>query len=321
MHSDAFRGFYTMLAHEHFPFDVLAAGELGRWAREGRLDRYCVVVLPDQPDLPPETAAALDAYVESGGRLLAAGRTGFAAAGRSCAAGPCALASLGLARAEDVLEDSRATYCMLDGEDTLEALPQTGMFFVHGPFARGKARAGVRALYPVQRGLYGPPEKVQWWDDPADSPVSGEYGAFHAASGAGESVFFPFDLGALYWRYQESAHRALVGHWVRRFLDAGGDRPHVGAHGAPLAVQLSAHRVGDTCDVLVHLVNYSGCQRSHFEMPIPVRGITLYGTGSPARVVLLRADVEAEVHTGPGDWSATVPELGLFEAVLVEEML
>jgi hypothetical protein len=321
MHGEAFRGFYTALAHEHFPFDVLAAGELDRWAAEERLGRYCAVVLPDQPALPPETAAALDSYVEAGGRLLAAGRTGFEADGRSFAPGGCALASLGLGRVDGALKDSRATYCMLDGEDGLEALPQTRAFFVHGPFAQGEARDGARALYPVQRGLYGPPEKVQWWDDPADSPVSGEYGAFHVVHGRGETICFPFDLGALYWRYQESAHRALVGHWIRAFLDGGEGRPHVGVHGAPLGVQLSAHRVGDTGDVLVHLVNYTGCQRSHFEMPIPVSGIMLFGTGDPKRITALRAGVGPEIHRGPGDWSITVPELGLFEAILVEGML
>jgi hypothetical protein len=321
MHSDALRGFYTALSHEHFAFDVLAAGELDRWAAEDRLGRYCVLVLPDQPGLPEATARVLDSYVEDGGRLLAAGRTGFEADGAGFAPGDCALQSLGLSHVDGALADSRATYCMLDGADALEALPDTRMFPVHGPFAHGEACRDARALYPAQRGLYGPPEKVQWWDDPADSPVRGEYGAFHRTFGRGETVYFPFDLGALYWRYQQTAHRALTGHWVRAFLDAGECRPHVGIHGAPLGVQLSVHRIGDSSDVLVHLVNYTGCQRSHFEMPISVPGITLYGTGEPQTVASLRTEAELDVHRGPGDWSVTVPEMGLFEAILVEEML
>jgi hypothetical protein len=259
--------------------------------------------------------------VAAGGRIVAAGRTGFpAGAGGDASWGECALRCIGLGLADRVLADSRASYAMLD-EEPLEALPETRCFAVHGAFGRGRPRDGAEALYPVQRGLYGPPEKVQWWDDPADSPVWGEYGAYRMELGEGETVYFPFDLGALYWRYYQSAHRELIAHWVRRFLAAAGDGPRVCVHGAPLAVQLSVHRIGESADVLVHLLNYSGCQRNHAEMPLPVAGLTLFGTGSPSRVAALGSGRELEVHRGPGEWSAAAPELRLFEAYLIEEML
>lgn len=321
MHGDSMRGLYLALAHSHVPFDVLAAGELDRFGAERRLDRYCVVVLPDQPDLPAETCKGIDDYVQGGGRMVAAGRTGFAARPSDVPWGPNTLECIGLASADRVLTDSRATYCMIDEDGRLAGLPRTAMFLIHGEFACGSLRDGAAALYPAQRGLYGPPEKVQWWEDCGASPVGGEYGAYHMPFGGGECLYLPFDVGALYWRYQQTAHRALVGQWVRAFLAAGECRPHVGVSGAPAAVQLFVHRVGERPDVLVHLVNYGGCYRDHFDAPLPVRGITLFGTGSPARVIALAADRELDVHRGPGDWSVTVPELNLFEAVLVEGML
>jgi hypothetical protein len=73
--------------------------------------------------------------------------------------------------------------------------------------------------------------------------------------------------------------------------------------------------------VIVHLVNYSGCQKDHCEMPLPVQDVTLYGTGSPSRVRALKAEEDLDMHRGAGGWSAVVREIRLFEALVIEEML
>jgi hypothetical protein len=319
-HSAAVRGFYTALMHKQIPFDVLAAERLEQWGQEDRLRDYAVIIMPDNPDLPYATGEALDSFVKDGGRLIAAGRTGFVSRDETGPWGASRLACIGLETATQVLDDSRATYCMLD-DDPLEELPETRAFLVHGAFASGHALSSAETLYPVQRGLYGPPEKCQWWDDASNSPVKGEYGAYRMPYGEGESVYFPFDLGRLYWLYYQSAHRELIGHWVRRFLATDENAPRVGVHGAPMAVQLSAHRIGESRDAMVHLVNYSGCQKNHCEMPLPVQDVTLYGTGSPARVRALEADEDLDIHRGAGGWSVILRELRLFEALVIEEML
>jgi len=319
-YSDAMRGTYLALLHKHVPFDVLVADELDRWASEGKLSQYAVLILPDNAGLPLATVRALDEYVAAGGRLLAAGRTGFAAPPTAESWGECRLSSTGLRIADPVLQDSRATYCMLE-EDPLRELPDTRMFVVHGPFGRGTMRREARALYPAQRGMYGPPEKCQWWDDAADSPVEGEYGAYWMPFGEGETVYFPFDLGALYWRHYQSAHRELIGHWIGRFLAADEGHPRIGVRNAPLAVQLTWHRIGGGRDAIVHLLNYTGCQKNHFEAPIRLPGVELHGTGSPRRVTALKAGRELPVETGPAGWSVRVPELGLFEAIVTEDLL
>ncbi len=320
-YSDAMRGFYLALLHKHVPFDVLVADELDRWASEGRLGNYAVVVLPDNAGLAPATAEALDESVAGGGRLLAAGRTGFAASEGAQAWGECRLASVGLRMADAVLQDTRATYCMLD-EAPLDELPDTRMFLVYGYLAAGPARGRAKAMYPVQRGMYGPPEQCQWWDAPPDDPrTAGEYGAYRMPYGEGETIYFPFDLGGLYWRHYQSAHRELIGHWVGRFLAGDEGLPRIAIRGAPLAVQLTWHRIGQSRDAIVHLLNYTGCQKNHFETPIPLRGIELHGTGSPRRVCALKAERELAAERGAGGWSVRVPELGLFEAIVIEGLL
>ena len=47
----------------------------------------------------------------------------------------------------------------------------------------------------------------------------------------------------------------------------------------------------------------------------------LFGTGRPERATALRLGAELDIHRGPNDWSVTVPELALFEAVVIEGML
>jgi hypothetical protein len=318
-HSEAMRGFYLALSQLHLQFDVLAAGQLDCWAQVGRLGHYAVAVLPDHPGLPRATAAAIGQYIASGGRVLAAGRTGLCADPTRSRPGDAPPVWTGLEHVVRVLDDSRATYCTL-AEGPLPGLPDTAAFVVNGYFASGWPSPGARALYPAQRGLYGPPEKCRWWRNPPDSPAHGEHGAYGVSLGKGEAVYFPFDLGRLYWLYHQSAHRQLIGHWVRRFLAASGPGAALELDNAPLCVHVTAHRVGDTPEILVHLLNYSGCQATHFEMPLPISGAVLRGSGSPGRAAALRAAKELAVEPVGDGWRAEVPTIGLFEAILLEGM-
>jgi hypothetical protein len=52
-----------------------------------------------------------------------------------------------------------------------------------------------------------------------------------------------------------------------------------------------------------------------------LRGIELHGTGSPTRICTLKAERELAAERGAGGWSVRVPELGLFEAIVIEGLL
>lgn len=63
------RGWIRVLTERHIPFDETLSGGIGKTD----LDRYWAVILPDKGRLDPKSVAALRAYVERGGTLLASG--------------------------------------------------------------------------------------------------------------------------------------------------------------------------------------------------------------------------------------------------------
>ncbi|MEA4824192.1 MAG: alpha-amylase family protein [Clostridiaceae bacterium] len=71
-HTAAFRGFFEILTREHVQFDVIDEVSL----TDGTLDRYELALLPTVACMTKAQAAAVEAFVQRGGRLISTGDTG-----------------------------------------------------------------------------------------------------------------------------------------------------------------------------------------------------------------------------------------------------
>jgi hypothetical protein len=181
-----------------------------------------------------------------------------------------------------------------------------GDFFEYEPV--GGIETKMHLIHDV---MYGPPEKCYIVSE-SDIPVLmvNRYGTGAAAS-------LPFQLGSMYREWGNQGHAML----------AKGLMTNVLASDLRLNVQCSplvevTHRADpDGRFEWIALYNQSGRLGNSFHKPIPIHDISidLNTTRTVKQVRLLKDDTNLKIDTLSGNAiSVTVPELDVYEIVLVE---
>jgi hypothetical protein len=325
-----YRGAYRALVESHLPFDVLGAGWVAEKGAGGDLARYRAIVLPNAACLDDGQIAALDAYVEAGGGLVATHETGQYDAGGAAREGDAGravgLRSLGaeavLARADGM----RGAYFQVTPEVVAEygcdfgapgAAGGTELIALDQGYLYVRPRAGARtslALIPPFR--FGPPEKCY------GEVVTAHPGALWHDFGRGRTAYFPWPVDRLFHdvsmpEYRELLRAAVT--WVAR----GAPSPVEAGQGTHPCVEVTVHDQAGTGRRIVHLVNFSGHQDRSFHDPLEIRGIELRieppQAGAPGRARALVAGQELPLRAEANGWvGVTVPSLELLEAVILE---
>jgi hypothetical protein len=303
---NAARGLYQALADARIPFWMTNANQL-RGAKNARL--YDVVILPHVTALADEDAAVLDAFVESGGLLIATGYTG-------------GLRKDGKPRASQPMRSSPvASFGMpVDGHgwslDMIRAsLPLgPGRIPIDAEFFPVKARNGAVSLIPFapdQR--FGPPEFS--YAEPG-KPARSDPGALLMAYRRGHSVHIPWMPDWLYYRDGIDAHRDLISALVARYAPP----PQLVLEG-PGAVEMMAMRQPQTGKLLVHVINYSGQRNTRYADPVPIHGLQLGvrgPVGGTAQMLVAGKAIRGRRRSGDADhlWF-DLPPVKAFEAVQI----
>ncbi len=274
------------------------------------LARYDAILMPNVACIGDAEAAALDAYVEAGGLLVATGETGFYD-DRGVARPAQALAALPVSDLRARRRDMRGAYFRIGAEE-LPSLPDTGLLYLDGrylhPAVRDEAETMLR-LIPPQR--FGPPE-LCFPDINSDLP-----GVVSAAHGRGRGVYLPWLPDWLYHRDSLPDHRELIAGLIRRNVPAA---PVLLDGAGP--VELTVHRQGGTGRWLVQLVNYSGQRNNLYEDPVAIHGLRLgirAGSAGRARALVADRNLSPEAAAGEGGHTRfALPPLGAFEAISIE---
>lgn len=305
-----FRGAYRALLEARIPFDMVSDERVAGTGGQALLARYDAILMPNVACIGDAEAAALDAYVEAGGLLVATGETGFYD-DRGVARPAQALAALPVSDLRARRRDMRGAYFRV-GAGELPSLPDTGLLYLDGRYLHPAVRDGAETmlrLIPPQR--FGPPE-LCFPDVDSDLP-----GVVSAPHGQGRGVYLPWLPDWLYHRDSLPDHRELIAGLIRRNAPPA---PVVLEGAGP--VELTVHRQATTGRWLVHLVNYSGQRNNLYEDPVAIHGLRL-GIRAKAvgRARALVADAEL-VPEAAGDetgrtWLA-LPPLGAFEAISIE---
>lgn len=300
-----FRGLYETLQQSHVPFDVVAQEYLESVAAAGELDRFALLVLPDLGPLAEPVAAALDGFVERGGRLLSTGSTALA----DEAVG---LKSLPAVRRDAVRSGPDHLFGAYvaahpDGAEERHTYPPP-VLPIHGSYHYLSLRDGVKTgLTVLAQAPYGPPEKC-YGQRPIDHPgyVIGDYGK-------GRTALIPWTIGRTYHDLGLTGVRDVAADLVADLLDGAEPvRADVSEQ-----VEITVHR--NAGDLVVHLVNLSGARRTNFGPPFPITGGTIR-IGGLDRVVPVRAlvaDRACTVRTDGADLVVELPEINHFEVVVV----
>lgn len=297
------RGWFRVLAEEHVVFDVLTLDA----ADEAALARYEVLVVPGLEPIGEEVARRIDAWVEAGGTLVVSGLAGFRDEEYEPRAQP-PFACLGIAEVREMRPAMRGAYFRIDDHEGFDRLCDTDLLYLDGPYVDARFADDVsQRLRLIPPGPFGPPERLVL------SEPTGEPGMTVRRVGEGRAIWIPWRCGAL---VERDGHPNTAGFLADVLEHHAGATPIGGTLSPMVEVTLFERPNGD---LLLHLVNASG----HFGVrelaPIPMHDVevVLPLEGEPDQVRALVGGAPAWMFD-EGHLTVRIPELGAFEAVIVE---
>jgi hypothetical protein len=292
-----YEGILQILCESHVAF------ELAR-LEPRQLGRFSLVIVPDAGRLDPQEAAALDDYVQQGGRLLLTRQV------------PQGLSCLGSARLVETRPPQKGAYLRIRPEDKarlkIPLLDDLDLVFLEGEFCVYEAGEDVEKLLRLIPGdMFGPPEKCYYRnvsDHPAFLCCKHEKGA---------AACFPFGIGTHYAEQAHQGHAALLLGAVDNLL---GLKRRVRVSGSPL-VEVNHRADPNGRFEWISLYNHSGQRGNALHEPIPIGGIGIrFMPKEPVRSVrLLRADREwTFTKQDDGRIALALPPLKHYEIVVFE---
>jgi hypothetical protein len=162
----------------------------------------------------------------------------------------------------------------------------------------------------LARAPYGPPEKAYGYE-PVEHP-----GYAIRAHGKGRTAMVPWTIGRSYRDLGLTVTRDAVHALVQELL---ADDEIVAAD-LPENVEITVHKTGQR--LVVHVVNMSGARRSNFGPPLPLRDgrLRVRGAGATATARALVNDAPCETTRQDGWLSISLPEIDLFDVIVVNDM-
>jgi hypothetical protein len=193
-----------------------------------------------------------------------------------------------------------------DDKKALSGLDDLDLVYLYGPFEPYEGESEGYLGY-VPPHMFGPPEKC-YYTEVTDTP-----GLVRTPSG---DVVIPWNIGSHYQSYAHDGHARLVMAALRDLL---GLAPRLTTD-APATVEVVARDNPGVGALLVSFVNLTGQLGTAFHAPVPVRdiGVRLATDRTPLRARALRAGIDIPLSFHDGAVSLTLPELSLFETVVIE---
>ncbi|SDL50111.1 alpha-amylase family protein [Nonomuraea jiangxiensis] len=302
-------GFYQALVEARIPFDLLADQALSA----ERLRPYKVLVLADAEQLSDAQCQVIREYVAAGGGLVAAHQSSLYDERGEPREGFGLADVLGVDLVESVRGPVKNNYIALTGDHPVNAGFDGARRIIGGTrLLRVAARAGTRVPLRFVPDFPDLPMEELYARERPDAPAAV---IRQAADGGGRVVYFPFDLGAVYWEALQADHGRLIANAVRWAL---GGEPEVTVRGPGLA-DLAVRRDADAVAVaLVNLTNPMAMRGAIREtIPLPAQTVTVAlppgVRGAKARLLVAEADAATEVRDGRVEVELT--GVGLIEVV------
>ncbi len=306
-------GLYHALVEARLPFELLSDLVMD----EASLDRYKLIAVANAAFLSIAQCDALTRYVERGGSLVTSFETslydengvrranfglstllGVDAAGET--AGPVKNTYVELDRAGHALTSG------FDGADRIIGGTRRVPIVVTAPDAKVPLR-----LVPHFPDL--PMEEI-YARGPAIEPAA----VVRELPAGGRVVYFPWNIGEIFWEVMAADHAVLIGNAIRWALK---DRSRVEVEGLGI-VDIATREAGNKLSV--HLVNLTnpmmmkGPIREPIELTRQMVSVALPDGASTARVRLLVSKKEPDVRLGGGRVEVHLPPVLTGEVVLFE---
>lgn len=297
-------GFYQALVEARIPFEFVA----DKVMTLERLRAFKVVVLANAERLSDEQCAILRAYVEGGGSLVAAYQSSLY--DETGAQRPdFGLGDVLGVRLEEPSRRVQNNYIALMEPHPLNAGFEGAQRIIGGTHIIGVGSDAVVPFRFIPDFPDLPMEEVYQREAP-DKP------AVVCTENGGRTVYFPFNVGALFWETLQSDHGRLIANAVSWAL---GKRPDVSVEGAGL-VDVAFYK-GDAgaAVALVNLTNPMAMRGPIREtLPLPPQMVSMAVPTDRVKVRLLVAGVDFVPTVVDGRVDVVVPAAGLLEVVHVD---
>ncbi|TDO35233.1 beta-galactosidase-like protein [Kribbella sp. VKM Ac-2527] len=299
-------GFYQALVEARVPFEFISDQILSA----ERLSPFKVIVLANAEQLSDDQCAVLSRYVEAGGSLVAAYQSSLYDE-RGEARDDFGLADVLGVRLKEPGRAVKNNYIALTGDHRLtEGFADTTRIIGGTEILGVEAKPGAVVPFrfiPDFPDL--PMEEVYQRADP-DRPavVCQEFEA------GGRVVYFPFNLGAIFWEALQSDHGRLIANAVAWALNKA---PEVTVEGAGLVDVAVRRGEAEVAVALVNLTNPMAMRGPIREtLPLPPQTVSVAippGRQVKARLLVAGVDVEPSIENGRA--VVTIPTAGLLEIV------
>jgi len=303
-----FRGLYAALQQAHIAFDILPAEGIAEMNSTGGLQRYRLLVIPDVHRLSTEVIAALDTFVDTGGRVALTGRSGFDDTGHGVLAATPAI------RITDTVDDAeqlKSTYVTAADQVADGVRFGAALVPVYGVHYDVELRgdADTRGSH-LARAPFGPPEKA-YGNRPDGQPAF----VFGAPSGArgGRVGVVPWTIGR---SFHELGLTSIRDTFLELVHELTGDDLGVTAELPEQAEITVQQRPGL---MVVHVLNLSGARRKSFGPEIDISGGRLSIPMRPGAVTVRSLVAGSDL---PSEWDGgrvvvRLPKIGLYDVITI----
>ncbi|MBP1844333.1 hypothetical protein J2046_002592 [Rhizobium petrolearium] len=252
-HVAEFRGACELLSDLRYPFAVVVAPGLDAM----ELGCFDLVILPAADCLSDTDAAAIDAYVEQGGQIVATADLAAATdigTRRETPALRCLPALPGEARSVVGAYFALRRADLGSVVDGIPHIPAAGPFWA--PFGDGETQDDLRIIGPFANNA------------PEFTTVEGdgsEPGLIERSFGEGRAIWLPWRIGALYHRYSMPEYRRILGALVEAKI---GPPPVRTTASSAVETILYGHPDG----MVLHLLNGAASQTKRLTELTPLTG-------------------------------------------------
>ncbi len=307
-------GFYQALIEARIPFDMFDS----HYIDAAHLKPYKLIVLPNIAVLSDADCAALTAYVEAGGSILATQETSLYDEAGNKRDNFALSALFGVDSAGERVQNVINSYIRVDGAGESEALRTgfCGEARIIGTENRAKIR--LRANDFVKSPFHAVPaypdlpmEEVYPRDVPADYEE-----VLYRRHGKGRVAYFCGDIGHCFWNYLTPDHEKLIANSARWCL------------GGTEAVTLDGPGLVDITvwenekGLSIHLVNMTSvnAMRGPAREVLPICGLTLRIRADLARggVVFAHENPGVQMERHADYFEIRIPELKLHELIVIK---
>lgn len=306
-----YRGIQLMLKEAHLQFDIIEDAQIENVGEN--LRKYKLIILPDITYLGEKAIAVLKELADSGVKLVATNK--------ALSDNPAVLKEIfGVDRMSNETDGS-GYYLDVSNHSVFTRLSLQKMVFVKFNIGMYEFEPGAETLLPVlTKGRPGPPEII------GGHEPSGYSACAIKSSGTSKAALIPINIGRLYYLHGYQQHKNIFLDIITKLQPDLFKALQTDAHDrVEIVVKDFRFNKGDKKKTqvdgrIVHFVNITGFSGNTYFESLPVKNIhvSLKVATKPKKVYVLRDKKTLTFQYNNGSLSFVLPELGEYEAVVIE---